>query len=398
MKVDKSNPRHWVYLGLFGLNTVIAILLRPWIRFRRRTPRTRQIILYGHRLSGNLLALHRYINKFHSDEFCLTFLTMDPNYHQRLRDEGIRACLATRPAAIHLMSTTDAVISDHGLHSMVPLLWLTDIKFFDVWHGIPFKGFDRRDFRVQHRYTEVWVASPLLANLYEEKFGFQPNKVCVTGYARTDKLVEPVESNEEIRARLGLQHTTDKKLVLFAPTWSQDDAQRPLFPFKTRPEQFLEDIASLCLEHNAVPVLRAHINAELPTDTRNNHFTLLPFGQYPDTEALLQITDMLICDWSSIAFDFLLLNRPTIFLDVSPPFAKGFSLGKEYRFDRIVNNYHDLLKVLRDSIGQRSDEDSFGYQNRQSMAKQIYGQYADGKASERCVLRLRRHFPDDRAA
>src|SRR5690606_40302310 len=64
------------------------------------------------------------------------------------------------------------------------------LRFFDVWHGIPFKGFDADDFRVQHRYDECWVASPLLRDLYIQRFGFEPQRVVATGYARTDRSEE----------------------------------------------------------------------------------------------------------------------------------------------------------------------------------------------------------------
>ena len=64
-----------------------------------------------------------------------------------------------------------------------------DLAFFDVWHGIPFKGFDAEDFRVQRHYDETWVASPLLRDLYVDRFSFEPERVVPTGYARTDRLV-----------------------------------------------------------------------------------------------------------------------------------------------------------------------------------------------------------------
>lgn len=392
MKVDKSNPKHWLYLALFGLNTLIAIILRPFTKSRRKQAPTRQIILYGHRLSGNLLALHRHITKNHSDEFRLTFLTMDPAYYKQLCNEGISACLATHPAAIRLLATTDAVISDHGLHSMTPLLWFTDAKFFDVWHGIPFKGFDEKDFKTQHCYTEIWVASPLMAELYETKYGFSPEKIYVTGYARTDRLVIPEETNYQIRKHFGLKHDSDKNIVLFAPTWKQDAKDRTLFPFGISPEAFFETISHVCQEHNATPVMRSHINAQIPEQTAAKDVEFLPFSQYPDTEALLQITDILICDWSSIAFDYLLLNRPAIFLDTSPPFAKGLSLGKEYRYGQIATSFSELLSTLVSMLEKISYDERDETEKRRLLAEMVYGGYADGRSAERNMERLSKNL------
>lgn len=389
MKVDKSNPKHWLYLTLFGLNTLIAIGLRPLGRAKRKNSDPIHIILYGHRLSGNLLALHRHISKHHNNAFNLTFLTMDPAYHQALLDEGVTACRASHPSTIQVLCKADAIISDHGLHSMAPLLWLSDVKFFDVWHGIPFKGFDEHDFKIQHRYTEAWVASPLMAELYLSKFGFPQEKIRVTGYARTDNLVIPQETDDEILKRFELQHTRGKRLVLFAPTWKQDKNDRTLFPFSVEPETFLRDISSLCRKHDAVPVMRTHINAQVPDTLPQKNIEFRPFGEFPDTEGLLQVTDILICDWSSIAFDFLLLDRPTIFLDVPAPFKKRYSLGPDYRFGEITENYEDFLQRLS-YILTNHDRAQSALSNRYARAKQaIYGDYADGKSAERCLQRVK---------
>src|SRR3546814_15652470 len=118
-----------------------------------------------------------------------------------------------------------------------------DLLFFDVWHGIPFKGFDADDFRLQHRYDEIWVASDLHRDLYIEKFGFHKSQVVVTGYARTDCLVTDGKGNAKIRRRLGLP--PEGRLLLFAPTWSQDAEGRSIFPFSESVKSFLSLLSAL---------------------------------------------------------------------------------------------------------------------------------------------------------
>ena len=71
---------------------------------------------------------------------------------------------------------------------------------------------------------------------------------------------------------------------------------------------------------------------------------------------MLQISDVLICDWSSIAFDYLILNRPTLFLDVEPPFRKGFSLGPEYRFGPVIASLDALLAELAHRLKQTQEQ------------------------------------------
>lgn len=388
MKVDKANFSHWGYLLLFALNVLVALVLRP-LRARRGPQR---VIFYGHRLNGNLLAIHRYLRQFPQAGVEVAFLTMDPIYQRELNDQGEFCLLATSPRCIEWLATADAVISGHGLHSMLPMLYLSDMKFFDVWHGIPYKGFDADDFRVQHRYDEAWVSSPLLRQIYVERFGFPDGMVKTTGYARTDRLVRRVEDPAEIRRQLGLDPYGVETLVLFAPTWKQDSRNRSLFPFGVDEKKFLGSLSQLGERLDAKFLVRAHLNSGAIVDTGLDRIVHVPFARYPDTEQVLLISDMLVCDWSSIAFDYLLLDRPTIFLDVEPPFAKGLTLDASYRFGAIAKSLEGLLLLLERYLVAPDgylDEYAARCEHVKSL---VYGEYADGLAAERCVGRLHEHL------
>lgn len=389
MKIDKSRPSHWLYLTLFAVNVIVAI---AWRRVRRRKTRLHRVVLYGHKLNGNLLAIYDYLRGHAQDNVDVTFLTMDHAYHRQLREQGVSAVLATAPACARLLAQADAVISDHGLHVMKYMLGRSDIKFFDVWHGIPFKGFDADDFRLQHRYDETWVASPLLADMYVQRFGFAAGKVQTTGYARTDALVRRDQDINVIKRNLGLDGADIGKIVLFAPTWEQDARQRSIFPFGLGEQAFLGSLSELAQRCNATFVMRAHLNSGKGTTASFPRIVQRSHAHYPDTEALLLASDMLVCDWSSIAFDYLLLERPTLFLDVESPFAKGFSLGPEYRFGEIVPDMPQLLHWLQHYLQQPSDYQVHHGAKAAQVRQTIYADRADGVATARCIQRLRQHL------
>lgn len=388
MKIDKRKPSHWICLLLFGVHVACAIALRP---FRRSRP-TRRVVLYGHKLAGNLLAIYRYIKASAGSDIDAVFLTMDKRYHRELIASGVASVLATSLACQRLLRLADAVISDHGLHVMSPMLSLTHMKFFDVWHGIPFKGFDADDFRLQHRYDEIWVASPLLARMYVERYGFDADKVKVTGYARTDRLVRRDEDSLAIKHRFGLDGPDVGKIVLFAPTWKQDANRRSIFPFGLDERAFFEALSTLAQRTGSTFVMRAHLNSGVGVSGAWPRIEHRPHTLFPDTEALLLISDILVCDWSSIAFDYLLLERPTIFLDVAAPFAKGFSLGAEYRFGPVVSDVEQLLLAVRRYLHQPS-EYQLAFGTRAAEVRQaVYGENADGTATSKCVTRLRQQL------
>jgi CDP-glycerol glycerophosphotransferase len=177
--------------------------------------------------------------------------------------------------------------------------------------------------------------------------------------------------------------------VLFAPTWKQDASGRSLFPFGVEANAFFAGLALVCQRTGAALLFRAHLNSvEGSGLVAGGSVIPVPFAEYPDSEGLLQLSDVLVCDWSSIAFDYLLLARPTIFLDVPPPFAKGFSLGPEYRFGAVAPDMPTLLDQL-----ERALSDPAGYHlefaaRHADIRAQVYGDFADGHAAERCVARL----------
>lgn len=386
MKVDKSKPSHWFRLFRFGSAVLLAWALRKFVGRQQR----QRIVLYGHKLSGNLLEIHRAMVA--DSDLEPIFLTMDPDYHAELSAGGVDSCLAGSLASARLLAEARAVISDHGLHALSWMVGRSSLKFFDVWHGIPFKGFDADDFRVQHGYDEVWVASPLHKQLYEEKFGFDPGRVWTTGYARTDPLVLPRSGRPEELARFGLTALHSRRLVLFAPTWKQDARNRSLFPFGLEESDFLDRLAAQCRAQDATLLVRKHLNSGKHATAAPDDVVYVPFAEYPDTEALLALSDLLICDWSSIAFDYLLLDRPTIFLDVEPPFKKGFSLGPEYRFGAVVADMEAMLGAVRRYLAEpASYRAEVGDRPRQVLA-QVYGDRPDGIASRRCIERLKSHL------
>jgi CDP-glycerol glycerophosphotransferase len=383
MKVNKRRASHWCYLLLFSINVVMALLLR-WLPGGAGRPR---VILYGHKLNGNLLAiLEQARAEGRVDDFA--FLTMDPAYHREMLALGWRSVLGIMPSSIAVMARMQAVISDHGLHSLELIHRFSSVRFFDVWHGIPFKGFDRADFRLQRRYDEVWVASPLMRDIYENRYGFDASRLAVTGYARTDRLLSPKISVMEARHYLGLEPSDSRRVVLFAPTWKQDARGRSIFPFGVSEESFFDCLQSLAERLDVLMLFRAHLNSERFNKHTRSRVLEAPQSKFPDTEMVLKLASVLVCDWSSIAFDYLLLDRPTIFLDVEAPFRKGFSLGPEYRYGAVVKNLDEMMGMLVEFI-----EVPGGYAERHSaeianVRADVYGAFADGRSAERCLRRL----------
>lgn len=102
------------------------------------------------------------------------------------------------------------------------------------------------------------------------------------------------------------------KNILYAPTWRPYDETK-LFPFDdlnvVNINQYLE-------EENAVIYLRLHPNFESKIDESllSDRVKLLTKKNIDDINEILGEFDLLITDYSSIYIDFLLTNKPIIFL------------------------------------------------------------------------------------
>lgn len=384
MKIDKRNPAHWCYLARFGLNVLLALCLRP---FGRRSSRP-LVLLYGHKLTGNLKALYDALRAAHDAPCEVRFLTMDPAYHRDLVAAGEAAVLAIGVAGIGALARVRVIVSDHGLHAMSWLPRLSDIRFVDVWHGVPYKGWDADDFRVQQGFDEIWVSSALMRRFYVERFGCRPAQVHVTGYGRTDRLVRQDEDQGSLRRALGVP-PAPTRLVLFAPTWHHGGGGQSVFPFGVGAAKFLDALGAVCREHDAQCLLRTHLNTRLPAGAPAGPYQFVPQDRYPDTEGVLLVSDILICDWSSIAFDFLVLDRPTIFLDVPAPFPKGFTLGPEYRFGALAGSLDALCTLLDRYLADPASYQRDCAEQATAARAAAYDDCADGHAAERYIERLR---------
>lgn len=383
MKIDKKNFKHWLYLIR---SAVLIASTMPVRTFQKKAI----VILYGHKLNGNPLALYDFITE-KNEPFDAFFLTMDPVYHKQLKQESIKVLHMGSLSDMATVAKAGAIITDHGMHTLTLYRYLTSIKFIDVWHGLSYKGFDAQAFRHLHGHDEVWVQSETMKHFYINKFGFSKKQVKVTGYGRADRLILGEFDRNTILEKYGL---ADRKTILLAPTWAQDHKNRSILPFGISMEAFFDALEAAGKKNNVTVIFRAHLNTgdSIKMD-QYNHIRVMPSSIYPVAEEFLFVSDLLVTDWSSMATDYLVLKRPTIFLDVPAPFSKGFTLGPEHRFGEIVDSMEKLILSIEKYI-QKPEAFLEKYENQINHTINVaYGSTFDGKARDRYLMNLKKLIP-----
>ena len=189
------------------------------------------------------------------------------------------------------------------------------------------------------------VASELVAARIVSAFGVPRANVVVTGDPRDDALVA---SPDEPLLDAGAS-----RAILYAPTW-RDGALDPAVPTAAE----WDAIAAFLEAHDAVLYLRAHplgAGDYAAGPARSDRVRMLGADRVRDVNAVLPEVDVLLTDYSSIAFDFSLLGRPTVFLAADlEQYAKRRGLYDSYREfsgGRYAHGWAGALDLLAAALG-----------------------------------------------
>lgn len=185
-------------------------------------------------------------------------------------------------------------------------------------------------------------------------FGVSAEKnMLVSGFPRFDPLLYGNYKK--------IEKKNNEIAILYAPTWRHYSDVK-IFPFSDFNEIELEQF---CHEHNIRIYLRVHPRFEnrIPDSILKLSFVKLFSGkEYTDINEYLPNFDMLITDYSSIFYDFMILDRPLFFFmyDLEEyekhiglavdfnKFAVGYKPTTQYEF---LENLNDALE--RDRFAEK---------------------------------------------
>ena len=184
-----------------------------------------------------------------------------------------------------------------------------------------------------------------------------------TGLPRNDDLTTATpEEIQMLKAKLGVPQ--DKKVILYAPTFrefSKSLSGQTLlsipFHFDAWREKLGEEYVLIITAHYEV----AKLTDALPTDG----FVINAF-KYPRINDLLKVADILISDYSSVVFDYSILERPIfcygydydnylkergLYTDLNLLFSHGVIRSEVELLNSIINmDYHKECEYTRARI------------------------------------------------
>lgn len=244
--------------------------------------------------------------------------------------------------------------------------------FLETWHGTPLK-------KLFFDMDEVYSASPLSkkqvytqskewdyliapnyfsSKIFRSCFAYE-NEMLETGYPRND--IMHSENREEIteRVRKKLKIPDDKKTILYAPTWRDDEYYgkgKYKFTLQLDLERMKKELGG-----EYVILLRTHYYIADSLDITGVEDFAINVSKYNDISELYLISDILITDYSSVFFDYANLKRPMLFftydLEKYRDILRGFYIDIEeelpgpllYTNDDVLGAFKRLPEIIEEN-------------------------------------------------
>jgi CDP-glycerol glycerophosphotransferase len=304
----KSN--HAVYLAYYYIGSLLLHILGLFIKMQPNqvlfvsyggqkyddSPR----VIYEYLLEHPLPEKHKYIWAFnHPEEF--------PEVENSIKIDTLKYYIVALQSAYWITNSSAA----RGLNFKK-----TNTKNYFFTHGMTgikkigadieqTKGIFERNFKEER--TAIFIEGKFETEILVHAWRYPREIFINTGLPRNDDLV--TVTSEEIaiiREKLGIP--TNKKVILYTPTFreqsrdaSYSNTLKIPFDFKQWEREFGREYVLLLTAHYEV----AKLLGEIP----QNDFVVNAF-KYPILNDLLKVADIMISDYSSVVFDYAILERP----------------------------------------------------------------------------------------
>lgn len=266
--------------------------------------------------------------------------------------------------------------------------------YINTWHGTPLKymGLDVEDNLLgSQNVIKNFLSSDIIVSpnshttsIFNRAFaleGLYNGELLEIGYPRIDLTLN--SDKNIIKDRLKQQDVivNTKKVLLYAPTWRGEDVNDP----EDSIEEIYETVLALKNNSDYQVLLKVH---PFVYETALEHKEVLPYliPDSFDTNEILSIVDLLVTDYSSIFFDYLVTDNPIIFYSNDYDDYendRGFYIQPN---DLPGPSAHDLDTLLEyiSNIENLSSKYKANYDE----FKEKYVTYEDGAVTEKLVNKM----------
>ena len=343
--------------------------------------------------SDNSAAFHRYLLKHHPDIAVYWVISKKSSQVCRVKEigpvlfqEDLKTYITALQARVHIIS--------HGLHDVPGCSSAYSKRVFKVrlGHGLTAlkktKGNLRRTVQTKSEIFDLVPVSSQFEKKIKRTWGFANDKLVITGLPRYDDLLKKHHCYQTRQ-----ESETSPTKILYMPTWRDwlspnpkkfrvSDFYKNLTDFLFHPE--LE--ASLT-RHNVLLCIQPHIIIReqleiLATENKSTRVRLVSANA--DLQDEIVSSRLLITDYSSVAWDYLFLNKPVLFyqFDIDRYNAhRGAYIDLNNLFGPVANNAQSAVALTNRFVTTNFDCSSYAAKMEQWQATAFL--YHDSNNCER---------------
>ncbi|MFK4898000.1 CDP-glycerol glycerophosphotransferase family protein [Lactococcus petauri] len=280
---------------------------------------------------------------------------------------------------LFVLQSSKLVIIDYNNFVISKFPHRKEVKVLEIWHATAaLKNFGncvQRDYEIKN-YDYAIANSDFYKGVYAQAFNLPEENVLVTGIPNNDKIFNE-HFVQDTKARLLEKYPilTNKKVITYAPT------------FRGRISTYFKEVKiDLARVHQAlgedyILIYKAHPLISGSAYENNPHVL---FIEEEPISSIFCVTDVLITDYSAIAVDWMVFDKPIIaYVPDFKSYSKKPGLTIDYLQEfpgEVTFNEGELIQALQAT-------DSTSYQKERATFFQKTYNYGDGKATER-VLKL----------
>lgn len=294
------------------------------------------------------------------------------------------------PLMFHL-NTAKVVVTDNYFVELAGAKWRKGASCIQIWHANgALKKFgwedkaaqkrttaDKKRFQaVYQRFTNVVVGSDEMVLIFQKSFLLDEKQLLKIGVPRTDYFFDKEKLKANYDWTFQSLNLSNRKQLLYAPTFRDDELQNTSLHL---------DIAEMerALGEEYQLILKLHPSISNDLEKLDSDFVVYVDKETP-IETVLPVVDILITDYSSIPFEFALLEKPMIFYTYDlQAYDKARGLSDGF-LETIPGNCVFTTVELIEEIKKAS----FDLEKVRQFALK-WNKYSDGSSSERFVSLLK---------
>ena len=391
-------------------NSIKGIFFLPcwWAQtFRTRNP---NVWIFGAwqgvRYSDNSRAMFEYVLSNHP-EIQAWWVTKDNAIYQKLKSQDIPVVMAYSAQGRQIQKIASIAFISWGISGDMDARYLNGCRIAYLWHGMPLKkiGKDEWDFKqtktlwktiktkfrefifpyeflhqtaVQQGLMDTVSTSSFFTPFLQSAWQLDKQHVLEVGQPRNDKLFS--SKVEKLVTEIDHRFHSPVK-IMYMPTF-RDNANGVFNPFALYGFN-CDSFCGMLEELNMIFIYKGHFCDQNNQFSRGGRIITIGDTDYDDLYTFVKDMDILITDYSSIYFDFLLCHKPIILFPFDIEDYVAFSRPFYFYYDKLegkkVYSWSELEKALRNKDYNLPSEETIA----------MFNKYIDGNSSKRLFNTLR---------